>query len=32
MKVALTSGGLNRQSTSKFFWNKSVDVYATANV
>ena len=31
MKVALTSGGLNRQSTSKFFWNKSVDIYATAN-
>ena len=31
MKVALTSGGFNRQSTTKFFWNKSVDVYATAN-
>ena len=31
MKVALTSGGLNRQSTTKFFWNKCVDVYAAAN-
>ena len=31
MKVALTSGGFNGQSTTKFFWNKSVDVYATAN-
>lgn len=31
MKFALTSGGLNRQSTTKFFWNKCVDVYAAAN-
>lgn len=31
MKFALTSGGLNRQSTTKFFWKKCVDVYAAAN-